>query len=398
MRAASVPLGDVVELRSGVGFPTHLQGRTSGDFPLAKVGDISSVARVGQRHLQSTPNWVDKSDLETLSTRPFPPGTVVFAKIGEAIRQNFRAIATVPILLDNNAMGAIPGNNVDATYLYHFLTSVDLYPFAQSTTVPSIRKTELARVPLPLPPIEEQRRIAAVLDAADALRDKRRQALAKLDTLTQSIFFDMFASRQSEWPRVAVDHIASDKKGSIRTGPFGSQLLHDEFVDAGVAVLGIDNVVRNHFIWAERRFITAGKYEQLRRYQVFPGDVLVTIMGTCGRVAIVPDDIPEAINTKHLCCITANRDLCLPQFLWACLRFDPQVLRQLGATHGAVMPGLNMGRIKAAEIPLPPLELQGEFVERRDAAERAASKAAASYDALDSLFASLQQRAFRGEL
>lgn len=400
MSADSVPLGVVAELRAGVGFPRRFQGRSSGDYPFAKVGDISSLARSGGRSLFSAKNHVRADELRELKATPFPPGTVVFAKIGEAIRQNFRAMAQVPILLDNNAMGAIPSNRVDAEYLFHFLDSVDLYRFAQSTTVPSLRKSELAQIPIPLPPIEEQRRIAAVLDAADALRAKRRMAIAKLDSLTQAIFIDMFGdSGWDTWRTSSVAELATSERGSIRTGPFGSQLLHEEFVDDGpVAVLGIDNAVENRFAWGKRRSISAEKYEQLKRYTVKPGDVLVTIMGTCGRTAIVPDDIPLSINTKHLCCITLDHDRCLPAFLWACLRFHPAVLTQLGATRGAVMPGLNMGLIKRAKIPVPPIEMQDRFARQKKHAEQQMEKSTAHLDNLDILFASLQQRAFRGEL
>ena len=258
----------------------------------------------------------------------------------------------------------------------------------------------LVKMQIPLPSIEAQRRIASVLDAAEALRGKRRQALSWLDSLTQAIFVNMFgANGWDAWETSPVADLAASTKGSIRTGPFGSQLLHEEFEDEGpVAVLGIDNAVNNHFTWGERRFISADKYAELKRYTVRPGDVLITIMGTCGRTAIVPDDIRLAINTKHLCCITLDRDRCLPEFLWACLRFHPGVMRQLGATRGAVMPGLNMGIIKRAEVPLPPIEVQKRFARSKENADQQVASSATHLSRLDELFASLQQRAFRGEL
>ena len=263
-----------------------------------------------------------------------------------------------------------------------------------------VNRGEFLSTELYLPPLPVQRRIAEVLDRAEALRAKRRAALAQLDTLAHSIFLDMFGDPEaSGWKMVTVGDVASTAKGSIRTGPFGSQLLHGEFVGHGVSVLGIDNVIGNEFGWGERRFITQAKYRLLRRYTVRPGDVLITIMGTCGKCAVVPDDIPVSINTKHLCCITLDPEKCLPRFLHAYFLEHPIARRHLGqGTKGAVMDGLNMGIIKAMPIPAPPVDVQGTFARRVTAIEALKSTHRASLAHLDAIFASLQHRAFRGEL
>jgi type I restriction enzyme S subunit len=177
--------------------------------------------------------------------------------------------------------------------------------------------SHLKQIKITLPPLEEQKRITAIARKCDRLRRTRRFTQQLSDTYLQSVFLEMFGGEDSRnWEFVKIEDVLEKGKNAIRTGPFGSQLLHEEFQSQGnIAVLGIDNVVQNTFTWDKKRFITEKKYQELKRYTVFPDDVLITIMGTCGRCAVVPSNIPLAINTKHLCCLTLNQELCLPTYL-----------------------------------------------------------------------------------
>lgn len=276
-----------------------------------------------------------------------------------------------------------------------------LSPYIRGTTLKNLSLlTAAQRIEVPLPSVPEQHRIANILDRADSLRAMRRAALAQLETLTQSVFLDMFGDEaRSGWAMSTVANVAAGSSGGIRTGPFGSQLLHGEFTDDGVAVLGIDNAVNNEFRWGQRRFISEAKYRQLARYRVYPGDVLITIMGTCGRCAIVPEDIPTAINTKHLCCITLDQTKCLPIFLHTYFLRHPIARGYLRQTaKGAIMDGLNMGVIKELPIPLVPLSLQEAFARKVSAIDGMARTYRVALGQSDDLFASLQHRTFRGEL
>jgi len=270
-----------------------------------------------------------------------------------------------------------------------------------------VSKEFIENYPIPVPPLAEQRRIVGVLDEAfEGLATAKANAEKNLQNaraLFESHLQSVFSQTGPGWVEKPVKALAATAKGSIRTGPFGSQLLHGEFVDEGIAVLGIDNAVANEFRWGRSRFITPEKYRQLERYRVYPGDVLITIMGTCGRCAIVPDDIPVAINTKHLCCITLDRKQCLPGYLHAYFLHAPQSQAFLSKhAKGSIMAGLNMGLIQALPVALPPIEVQASIVEEADGLREEIQRLSGIYEqklaALDALKKSLLHQAFSGNL
>jgi type I restriction enzyme S subunit len=346
-----------------------------------------------------------KCDARSVEDSRLLAGDIVFARTGATTGKSFLIRDCPPdTVFASYLIRVRVGNDADPRYVSHFFQTRDYWAQitkgARGAAQPGVNATTLKAIHVPLPPVAEQKRIAEVMDRAEALRAKRRAALTQLDTLTQSMFLDLFGDADAKgWPMTTVAEIAKPDNGSIRTGPFGSQLLHSEFVDEGVAVLGIDNAVANEFRWGERRFISEAKYRELKRYTVRPGDVLITIMGTCGRCAVVPDDVPLAINTKHLCCITLDRGKCVPVFLHAYFLRHPLARRYLDQTaKGAIMSGLNMGIIEAMPIPIPPIELQHKFARQLAAVEKLKNGYRVSLAEMDTLFAALQHGAFRGEL
>lgn len=390
------PLGNLCDIVIGRTPSRNRPELWGGEHPWLSIADMNQG-----RLIRTTKEKITSLGVSESGSRLIPTGTVLLSfklSIGKV------SVAEIDTFT-NEAIAALPiryPEKLSRDFLFWTLRSIRLDEEVDAAAKgKTLNKAKLERLEIPLPPLDEQKRIAAVLDKADALRRQRQESLQLTEKLLQSVFIDMFVRNPdaSDWRPRTVEWMAKDGKGTMRTGPFGSQLLHSEFVDRGVAVLGIDNAVKNRFEWGQQRFITPEKYQGLKRYKVFPGDLIITIMGTLGRCAIVPDDIPESINTKHLCCITLDHKKCLPEFLHAAFLNHPEVLRQLGVrTKGAVMPGLNMGIIKDLKFPMPPIELQKEF--KRVVALCTTSRADLedSQDAAESLFSSLQQRAFRGEL
>ena len=272
----------------------------------------------------------------------------------------------------------------DSAYLLHLFHSSyfqsELYRNSNQSSQAGVYLGRLGSIEIQLPPLEEQRRIAAILDKASRIAELCGTALKLSHAADKSLFLHFFADLPEE-SDLLLEELADKRSNAIRTGPFGSQLLHGEFTDSGVAVLGIDNAVNNSFEWSKRRFISHEKYEQLKRYTVYPGDLLITIMGTCGRAAVVPEDIPQAINTKHLCAISVDRSVVLPEYLHSYILFHPSASRYLSQrTKGAIMEGLNMTIIKELPVAVPPVSHQMAWLARRKIL-RAASMRAQSMSA-----------------
>jgi type I restriction enzyme, S subunit len=171
-------LGDIADLITGAGFPKEHQGNQCGELPFAKVGDISRAHRSGHQFISSADHYVSEEMRQKLKARLFPEGSIVFAKIGEALRNNYRAITTRPMLFDNNVMGVTPDLRiVETKYLYYFLSTQDFGRFAVATVVPSVRGSDIASTPLPVAPINEQHRIIAKIEELFSELDKGIETL-----------------------------------------------------------------------------------------------------------------------------------------------------------------------------------------------------------------------------
>ena len=262
-----------------------------------------------------------------------------------------------------------PNNQlVHNRYLVHYLKQEKIIfegiKKVKGSVLKRVPKYFLETLKIELPPIPEQKRIAKILDNFAEIELKINKKLKLIKDLESNIFKENFEINNipSHNKIVTINELVLNQKSSIRTGPFGSQLLKSEFKDSGITVIGIDNAVNNEFKWTNKRYISQEKFKSLSRFQVHPNDVVITIMGTCGRVCIIPEDIGIAINTKHLCAITLDHNKCLPEFLRAYFLYSKKAKHHLRSrTKGAIMDGLNMGIIKTIPIEIPSIEEQKKF-------------------------------------
>lgn len=311
-----------------------------------------------------------------------------------------------PFSASNDCFIVVPKNGCadSAKFYYHYLRkNIHLLEAGfRGAGLKHISKSYLSSLPLPTVSESTKRHAVGIFDKVEAIRRKHERVVAKGDELLKSVYVQRLGHLNvdyTDWPSYSVEQLADKREGSIRSGPFGSALRHGEFVDEGISVLGIDNAVQNRFTWGERRFITEEKYEELRRYRVFPNDVIVTIMGTAGHSAVVPEDIPTAISTKHLAAITCNSNLVHPEVLSFAIHSDPAVIKQINKQKkGAIMAGLNLGIIRKLVINLPPMEEQKRFVAILLKTREMMSHLTNPVSDGSVLSKSLSQGAFRGEL
>lgn len=285
-------------------------------------------------------------------------------------------------------------NAIDVRWLMHCLNSPpsrrQIARFATGTTRARISRSNLAKIQIPLPPVEEQRRIAAILDHADALRAKRREALARLDELTQSIFIDMFGdpiSNPRSWPKRRVADI-----GTVTTGNTPPR-ARDDFYGDHIEWIKSDNInVPNAVLTpATEGLSVAG----VRVGRVAPaGSILMTCIAgspsVIGNVGIADRDV--AFNQQINAIQVTNGPT---RFWYEQLRLAKR--RVQDASTGGMKGLVSKSKLESVELICPPDEVQEVFADRAMEIARVSEQQQSALGAIDALFASLQSRAFRGE-
>lgn len=245
---------------------------------------------------------------------------------------------------------------------------------------------------LELPPLEEQRRIAAILDKADELRTKRRQALAHLDTLTQSIFHSMFGGNKELQPVIPLSEAVA--RGTVVT--YGIVQAGEEF-PGGVPYIRTGDMTGGVIATEKLRRTDPKIAAKFARSRVSAGDIVMSIRATVGTVALTPEKLEGANLTQGTARIAPGSDL-TSEYLLEFLRDDATQRWIWRNVKGATFKEITLERLRQLPVVVPPLGLQKAFATRVAAVERLKESHRKHLAELDALFASLQHRAFKGEL
>ncbi|MCL7744255.1 restriction endonuclease subunit S [Guyparkeria hydrothermalis] len=388
-----VSLGELTTIASGSTFPNKFQGKKEGKIPFYKVSDMNIVGNESWMTFHN--NSVDEEDLKKIKAKVHPKGTIIFPKIGAAIATNKKRILSRKSCFDNNIIGVHPSERIDTNYLYQLFTNKNISDFANTGNPPSIRKTTLENWKITLPPIVEQKRIAATLDAADALRAKRREALAQLDNLLQSTFIDMFGDPASN-PMGWRSSTLGDECEEIRNG-FSVKQSKDS---SGVPISRIETisegVVNPHKVGFANLTL-----DDVKKHLLQHGDILFSHINSTQHLckcAIFLDHhgpMAHGMNLLRLRCAAGIE----PHFLLYLIKSPGYRASLMKHENRAVnQSSIAAGKLKTHPMPVPPLDLQRRFTAIVESVEDQKDRMRAHLNELNALFASLQHRAFNGTL
>jgi type I restriction enzyme, S subunit len=411
-------LGDVADVLAGVGFPKEMQGRQDGAVPVFKVGDISAAWLQGKNFLTESRNYLSPEDAKSLG-RLMPAGATVFAKIGEALRLNRRVMLGCAALVDNNVMGLVPDETkVSPKYLYYFMQTVDLGDLSRSTTVPSIRKSDVLDIPIKVPGLAEQDQIVEELEAQFSRLDEavanlqrvkanlKRYKASVLKAAVEGRLVETEASiaqrkgrsyetgeqllqrileeRRAKWtgrgkykPPVQAPTDGHDVLPEGWTTATADQLTYlitsgsrgwgDFYSDTGILFIRAQDIKTDALNLHDAARVDVPVDAEGTRSSVSEGDILVTITGAnVTKSALVPALDELAFVSQHVALMKLTQPETAPfVFNWIVSPANGRKTLESWA-YGAGKPGLSLEQVRSLPIALPPLAEQIRIVAEVD--------------------------------
>ena len=382
-------LGDLYQITSG-GTPSRkqLDYYQDGTIPWVKTGDLK------EKYLRATDEKITEIGLKNSSARIYPKDTVLIAMYGATIGAS--SILKIEAATNQACAAFVKRDDVIPEYLYAFLESQQsrFIKDAVGGAQPNISAGYLKQIDMPLIPIEEQRRIAALLDRVSDLIAKRRAQLDKLDLLVKARFVEMFGDpvlNPMKWPEKPLENMADIVSGITK----GRKTKETELIE--VPYMAVSNVKDGYIDWTTVKTILATKAE-IEQYRLLPDDVLMTEGGDpdkLGRGAIIQQPLENCIHQNHIFRVRLNENILLPSYFAEFLQHQKAkqyFLKCAKQTTGIA--SINMRQLKGLPTLVPPLEIQVHFDDFVEKTGQSKLKIQQSLDKLEILKKALMQQYF----
>lgn len=363
-------LGDLCKLRAGSVFKIQYQGQTDGDYPFAKVSDMNLHGN--EIYIQGANHWISESVLSQIKARPFKSGTTVFAKIGEALRQNRVRYLIRDTLIDNNMMGAVPNLDiVDPKFLFYRLSNFDIASKASGAALPFLSAGVLAESRFSVPPIATQQTIASLLAAYDDLIVNNQRRIELLQRATRLLFAEWFVHLR--YPGHQQEKPSSSLPIGWRTQPL-SQLAEritdgshwsPATIDEGMPMASVKDMRDWDFDLSTCRQISDADFSQLVKNDCKPrkDDIVVSKDGAnLNKYAFLVTEERELVILSSIAIIRPTPSI-EPEFLLSALK-SPQVSEAIRRkVSGVAIPRIVLKDFKSVEIVVPPISIQRAWTE-----------------------------------
>ena len=249
---------------------------------------------------------------------------------------------------------------------------------------------------VPLPCLEEQKMVIDRIHRARLVIENRKEQMNKLDDLIKARFVEMFgdlADPACKWEKCRLVDACSNSD-DIKCGPFGTQLGKDEYTEEGVSVWEIPQI-NSEFKTLPTHFVTEEKAAALNAYSIIPGDIAMSRKGNVGRCAVFPATFENGIIHSDVLRIRLDKAKVLPEFMMRQLHYSGDIQHQIElVSSGAIMAGINVTKLKQIYVYLPPIDLQGKFVEFIAQVDKSKAVIQKSLEEAQLLFDSLMQQYF----
>ena len=381
MSPSRVPLGDIADFVNGVAFKPD-DWEESGKRIL-RIQNLTDSTKPFNRTNRAVAKKYEVSPGDLLVSWSATLGVFVWEGPDTA-------------LVNQHIFRVVPDHGrIDPYYLRHMLSDalVQMEQHLHGATMKHVNRGEFLATTIPLPPLAEQKRIAGILDAADALRAKRREALAQLDTLLQSTFLDMFGDPVTNpmgWDQCVVGDVVHAAKDGPHVSP--------TYAESGVPFLSTRHIKPGEVVWEDLKYIDQDKANrQWKKCKPEFGDILYTKGGTTGIAARVTTSEPFAV-WVHVALLKPMVKKVHPIWIEAMLNSAYCYTQSQRYTHGIANRDLGLKRMVNIQMYLPLLAEQHRFAAIGESVEHQKASQRAHLAELDTLFTSLQSRAFRGDL
>lgn len=295
-----------------------------------------------------------------------------------------------------------PNDSIISDYLGYFLKSqyfsMQLESSSSGTTLKGINATNLAKIEVPLPPLDVQQKIVSILEKAEETKRLRAQADELTQQLLENVFLEMFGDPRTNPHRWEFRKIKTISE-KFSDGPFGSNLKSEHYKSNGIRVIRLQNIGVSNFIDDDKAFISEEHFSTLKRHTCFPRDVIIGTMGSPNlRACMLPDSIPIALNKADCIQCRPHENIAVGEYICHLLNLPSTLQMASNMIHGQTRSRISMGNLSMLEIPIPPLELQRKYaaiVQKLNITQQYQQQ---SSQELDFLFNALMQKAFTGEL